>query len=62
MEELKEALDEDLDELSKEYDTSRIELDETEIPPRKSDLKVDDPVILWQPWQVDSSGIASKLY
>lgn len=62
MEELKEALEEDLDGLAKEYDTSKIELDETKISPRKSDLKVENPIILWQPWQLDSTGIASKLY
>lgn len=62
MDELKEALDEDLDELNEEYRTDKIELDETEIPPRKSDLKVENPMILWQPWQVDSFGIATKLY
>ncbi len=62
MQELKDALDEDLDELNDQYDASKLELDETQIRPRKSDLKVDDPMILWQPWQVDSSGIASPLY
>ena len=62
MDELKEALDEDLDELNEEYRTDKIDLDETEIPPRKSDLKVENPMILWQPWQVDSFGIATKLY
>ncbi len=62
MRELKASLEEDLDTLNDEYNTDKIELEETEIPPRKSDLKVEDPVIVWQPWQIDSSGIASKLY
>jgi len=61
-EELQEALEDDLDALTKEYDTETIELESTEIPPRKSDLKVEDPIIAWTPWQVDSSGIASPLY
>ncbi len=61
-EELKDALDEDLDALKDEYDVDNIELEATEIPPRKSDLKVETPMIVWTPWQVDSSGIASTLY
>ncbi|MFK8110557.1 MAG: ATP-binding protein [Rubripirellula sp.] len=60
--ELNEALEEDIDTLKEEYDTDRIELDETEIPPRKSDLKVETPLIVWMPWQVDASGIAAPLY
>ncbi len=60
--ELNDALQDDLDALNDEYDADKIELDSTEIPPRKSDLKVNDPIIVWTPWQVDSSGIASPLY
>lgn len=59
--ELQESLEEDLEVLKDQYDTDKIELEETKIPPRKSDLKVEDPVIVWTPWQVDSSGIASPL-
>lgn len=62
MDELKESLNHDLDALNEQYNTDKIKLEATEIPPRKSDLKVEDPVIVWQPWQIDSSGIASKLY
>jgi hypothetical protein len=60
--ELEDALRDDLEALSEEYDTERIDLEMTEIPPRKSDLKVEDPIIVWTPWQVDASGIASPLY
>jgi hypothetical protein len=62
MQDLNEELNDELDELNDKYDVSKIELEETEIPPRKSDLKVEDPLILWQPWQVDSTGIATPLY
>jgi hypothetical protein len=61
-EELQRALEDDLDTLKDEYDTDRIKLEPMEIPPRKSDLKVEDPIIVWTPWQVDSSGIATPLY
>jgi hypothetical protein len=60
--ELKEDLEEDLEALQKEYQTDDLELESTEIPPRKGDLKVADLIIVWTPWQVDSAGIASPLY
>lgn len=62
LKELEEALEEDLDALAEEYNLDDIELEATEIPPRKSDLKVETPMIVWMPWQVDQSGIASKLF
>ncbi|MGI9474364.1 MAG: ATP-binding protein [Rubripirellula sp.] len=58
---LRDELEQDLDKLQAEYDPHHIELEPLEIPPRKSDLKSDDPYILWTPWQIDSSGIASRL-
>ncbi len=60
-EELREALEADLDALNDEYDTETIELEPTVIPPRKSDLRAETPMILWTPWQIDSAGIASPL-
>jgi hypothetical protein len=60
-EELGRSLQEDLDALEDEFDTDRISLEPLEIPPRKSDLKVEDPIIVWTPWQVDSAGIAMPL-
>ncbi|MEM9589336.1 MAG: ATP-binding protein, partial [Planctomycetota bacterium] len=61
MTELDEMLKVEIDELGEKYDVSQWELDTLVLPPRKSDLKVTDPVLLWTPWQVDSSGIASPL-
>jgi hypothetical protein len=61
-ESLNEELGNDLDALQNQYNIDEIELDPIEIPPRKSDLKVQDPMIVWMPWQVDSSGIAKPLY
>ncbi len=61
-EELKDDLEKDLEALQEEYRTDEMELESTEIPPRKGDLKVEDLMIVWSPWQIDSSGIASPLY
>jgi len=60
--ELQRDLERDLAELRGRYNAEYIELDETEIRPRKSDLNVEDPIIVWTPWQVDSTGIASPLF
>lgn len=62
IEELEDELREEIDELAKQCDIDKIELDPTEIPPRKSDLKTEDVAILWTPWQVDSTGIATPLF
>ncbi len=55
-------LDRDLDQLHEKYDIDQIELEPTEIPPRKSDLNVTEPLLLWLPWQIDSDGRQLPLY
>jgi hypothetical protein len=59
---LNQELASDLDALRSQYDTDHIELEAIEIPPRKSDLKVQDPVIVWLPWQRDSDGNTTPLF
>ncbi len=61
-EEMERELQDELDELKERYHPESLELEATEIPPRKSDLKAEDPMILWTPWQIDPSGIATPLY
>ncbi|MDA8744229.1 ATP-binding protein [Rubripirellula amarantea] len=60
--ELDDELNEDLEKLGEEYRVEDWTLETTTVPPRKSDLKVDDPWLIWTPWQVDSTGIASPLF
>lgn len=62
MQDLDAELQEELEELGKKFRVEDWELDTTVIPPRKSDLKVTDPAILWTPWQVDGTGIATPMY
>jgi hypothetical protein len=62
MQDLDAELNEELELLGKKYDVENWELDTTVIPPRKSDLKVDDPCLIWTPWQVDATGIAMPLF
>ena len=58
---LNRDLSKDLDALRREYDPSRIQLEPKEIPPRKSDLRVENPFILWRPYQIESDGTESPL-
>ena len=51
----------DLEELQQKYNISRIELEPQQIPPRKSDLKAETPIILWRPWQRREDGTESPL-
>ncbi len=59
---LDDELQQDLDDLHDDYDLEKIDLQEIEIPPRKSDLKVDNPMIVWIPWQVDPQGAQTRLH
>ena len=54
--ELNRSLAEDLDALNDKYGLDQIELEALEIAPRKSDLKVDDPYILWLPFGESDDG------
>ena len=62
MQELDDELNEELEELGGKYQVEDWELETTELPPRKSDLKPEDPWLIWTPWQVDASGIATPLF
>jgi hypothetical protein len=62
MQDLDAELNDELEKLGAKYDVDQWELDTTVIRPRKSDLKTDDPWLIWTPWQVDSTGIAMPLF
>ena len=58
---LHRELTKDLEELQQKYDISQIKLEPQQIPPRKSDLKTETPIILWRPWQRREDGTESPL-
>ncbi|MEM0927253.1 MAG: hypothetical protein AAGJ83_14510, partial [Planctomycetota bacterium] len=62
MEELERDLADELRELADACDIQSLELESTEIPPRKSDLKVQEIAIVWTPWEVNPEGVAFPLY
>ena len=61
IQELEDSLKEEIDKLNETYDADTIEIETSEIPPRKGDLKAETPMIVWVPWEVDEDGIATPL-
>ncbi|MEZ6087723.1 MAG: DUF87 domain-containing protein [Pirellulaceae bacterium] len=59
---LEEELKSEIDALGDRFDIQNLELEETPIRPRKSDLKVTAVGLLWTPWQVDTNGTAERLF
>ncbi|NND98689.1 MAG: ATP-binding protein, partial [Pirellulaceae bacterium] len=62
MREMERELRDEIDELTEQYESEKLELEPIEIPPRKSDLKAEDVMIVWTPWQIDDDGIATPLF
>ncbi|TWU01880.1 ATP-binding protein [Neorhodopirellula pilleata] len=66
MDDLNARLEAEINDLTRQYESENFELEITQIPPRKSDLKVNDPTILWTPWQIegenDDEGEAMPLF
>lgn len=51
-----------LEEMKRSYEPENLELKETLIRPRKSDITVSRIALAWTPWQVDVDGIAEPLF
>ncbi|HBJ39066.1 MAG TPA: ATP-binding protein [Planctomycetaceae bacterium] len=62
LEDLQTSIKLEIDELARKYDVHKIQIEATEIPPRKSDIKIEPLVLVWLPWQIDQHGEASPLY
>jgi len=56
MDDLNAQLEAEINDLTRRYESENLELEVTTIPPRKSDLKINDPMILWTPWQIERDG------
>jgi len=62
LEDLEIAVKAEIDQLTREFDVHRIELETIAIAPRKSDLKTEPLTLLWTPWQIDEHGMAEPMY
>ena len=61
LQDLEQAVQAEIDAMTRAYHVSRIELEEVLVRPRKGDLKTKPPVLLWTPWQINPQGLAMPL-
>ena len=61
-EDLENQFNEDVDEVGEKLAVDNMEFEELEVPPRKSDISIEQFGICWMPYVVDSSGIAEPAY
>jgi hypothetical protein len=62
LEELNADFEEATESLRERLDADNLEIEETPIRPRKSDLTIERVSLVWTPWIVDSAGIAEKAF
>lgn len=60
-EELERECEREIDQLMSKYSPEGLTLESIELPCRKSDTKVDLLCLVWIPWQINKSGIATPL-
>ncbi len=61
-EELEQQFEQDVDDLTEKLSVDNMEFEELSLPPRKSDISIEDFGVCWMPFVVDSSGIADPAY
>ncbi|MCM2374408.1 ATP-binding protein [Aporhodopirellula aestuarii] len=62
MQDMSDRLEAELAELTHRLELEARELEVTVIPPRKGDLKIGEPTIVWTPWQMTDEGEATPLF
>ena len=61
-EDLEDQFTQDVDELGEKLSVDNLDFEELTIPPRKSDISIEEFGVCWLPFVVDSSGIADPAY
>jgi hypothetical protein len=61
-EDLEEEFKQEVEDLEDKLSVDNLDLEELNLPPRKSDISVEDFGVCWMPFVVDSSGIADPAY
>ena len=61
-EELEEQFEQDVEDLTEKLSVDNMEFEELSLPPRKSDISIEDFGVCWMPYIVDSTGIADPAY
>lgn len=60
--ELNEVVEEEVRQIQDQFDPDLMELNLEEIKPRKTDIEVEQVVLVWLPFSVDSTGIAERAF
>ena len=60
LQEMERELADDLTEL-RNIDIGQLDIEKTVIRPRKTDLSIDQLLLVWEPWAIDANGIAEPL-
>ena len=61
-EELEQQFNESIKEVGEKLVVDRLEFEQLEVPPRKSDISLEEFAVCWLPWQIDPTGAAEPLY
>jgi hypothetical protein len=59
--ELEQQFRSEVDEVESKVNSHNLELEAIEIPSRKTDIRLKRLALIWIPWQVDATGIATPL-
>jgi Bacterial protein of unknown function (DUF853) len=60
-EQLEQECQAEIDQLSSAFNAENLQLETIEIPSKKSDIRVNLLTLVWIPWQIEPSGIATPL-
>ena len=60
--ELERKFQEQVAEVERETHPDRLELEELQVRPRKSDISIEQVALAWTPWRVDDAGIAEPAW
>ena len=61
-EDLENEFKDEVSRLEEKLSVDNLEFEELKLPPRKSDLSVEQFAVVWLPWEVDENGIAEPVY
>ncbi len=61
-EDMEREFADEVEKLEDKLSVENLEFDELSLPPRKSDISIEQFGVCWLPWRVDSTGIAEPVY
>jgi hypothetical protein len=59
---LEQEFESEVEDLRDSFDVEALDLKETRVRPRKSDIEVTELALLWSPWRVDQDGFAEPIH